>query len=1208
MRSTGSYLDISIDPLVARIFEDERESLEDESDDLFMESLRSVKSGILESSRGMFVWRQTLAKGRLPTESDFANPTSSVRFWPPAPLFSCLLDAANSLQLSRLALRHPETIPMILRSILRKTFDYARRRIDKKIDAIDSGDEEKEDEDENYSYDWERDTESSARDEEEFLFPLDSLLNDDDIARDVAESLVEEWSEVVKGVSLMDDIFGFDHDLLSSGEEDDGDGDDDGGAAGAAMGFGMRDGIWSHTGWQLIPDLQQQISDIPELNDLVQKLGRRPSAEEDGSNRRRFEKFAPRKPHPEGGLGAEFDPCLRRESVSGIALSGNPSEMLPSEAVLLRSRVDIDEKGTSSSKVLRRLFLAKMAESKLQSYELSGWADIPSMPRENPLYLNRLPSAPGGPIIVCLDTSWSMSGNRESLSKAVVLACVIEARRQGRECQVVSFSTERKVMETGVITANSEGIKRLLAFLSHSFGGGTDVTGALKFAIEALESDDNELSNNGTRTENFCMEAADILLVTDGEIPDPPVPLEVMESIDRLKTLKGIELHGLLIGKSESKPLSRVCTHTHDFLSKYSIPSAFTNAGLNVHSSTHNVLRQQGQMSTTQLYAKRSYYDDDDDDYSYGRKRKSQKKGKRKWDVQDEDEEDYEGSWMKTTEGRNPSFGGMIEGKMKGMDDDDQVLGLGEDSVDEEFSILQKEAADTVVRKLWTEEKLAEERAASDECWEAHTHLNAAVARVEDGLVERGEDARLVVLAMIANEHILLLGKPGTGKSILGLRLAKLCEGTFFQRLLTRFTTPEELFGPLSLKSLENDEYRRVTSGFLPTADIAFLDEIFKANSAILNTLLTILNERKFDNGGSRESCPMRCVVGASNELPDSEELVALYDRFLIRKEVMRVSDQGVLELLSMSNPGESSCTTNSDEGCDIPLVSDLDGIIDSLSSAADSIVMDDDACELMRDMRSFLLENHGIEISDRRLVKAARLLKISAASDGRKKVDTVDFLLLQHCFWNEPSQRAIIREWMWDNLTPSDGDTGTSPNQIRFLLENLRKEIRSTLRKTNGCIDGSLGGTPDDIASLDVLREESERIATIAQQRLDALARHMELVRTSGDFTWIEPDDASAIQQLLLPRAEMVWPQLKKVAEDAIALWMAISPPSSSRIPNELRESVIEMLWEDGSTLARAFTDDELQISSKEAKAKYDLETFRRWKRTKKKANKASK
>ena len=178
-----------------------------------------------------------------------------------------------------------------------------------------------------------------------------------------------------------------------------------------------------------------------------------------------------------------------------------------------------------------------------------------------------------------------------------------------------------------------------------------------------------------------------------------------------------------------------------------------------------------------------------------------------------------------------------------------------------------------------------------------------------------------------------------TGKSVLGRRLSGLCGGQFFQRLLTRFTSPEEIFGPLSLKALENDEYRRCTSGFLPTAAVAFLDEIFKANSSILNTLvsgalyrycvmyylirtlvcfsssirlmllhvthttqLTILNERKFDNGpGVRQDCPVRCVVGASNELPEDEELDALYDRFLIRKEVKPVSDDGLMQLLSVA-------------------------------------------------------------------------------------------------------------------------------------------------------------------------------------------------------------------------------------------------------------------------------------------------------------------
>ena len=197
-----------------------------------------------------------------------------------------------------------------------------------------------------------------------------------------------------------------------------------------------------------------------------------------------------------------------------------------------------------------------MMESKLLSYQLSLWADMPSIPLTRPLYLRRMPSAPGGPIIVCLDTSWSMSGMREQLSKAVVLACVSAAHKQERDCQIVAFSTERDTMESGTITADALGIQRLLEFLSHSFGGGTDVTGALEFAMAALDTD-------------IIMSAADVLLVTDGEIPDPPVSKDVMEALDRLKIRTGMEIHGLLVGKRESKPLSRLCTRTNDFLLGY---------------------------------------------------------------------------------------------------------------------------------------------------------------------------------------------------------------------------------------------------------------------------------------------------------------------------------------------------------------------------------------------------------------------------------------------------------------------------------------------------------------------------------------------------------------------------------------------------------------------------------------------------------------
>ena len=343
--------------------------------------------------------------------------------------------------------------------------------------------------------------------------------------------------------------------------------------------------------------------------------------------------------------------------------------------------------------------------------------------------------------------------------------------------------------------------------------------------------------------------------------------------------------------------------------------------------------------------------------------------------------------------------------------------------------------------------------------------------RVSENLVERDEESRLVVLGMAAGEHVLFLGPPGTGKSALGRRLANICGGLFFQRLLTRFTTPEEIFGPLSLRALENDEYKRCTAGFLPTASVAFLDEIFKANSAILNTLLTILNERQFDNGaGEREECPIRCVVGASNELPESDELDALYDRFLLRKEVLPVSDENIMKILGMPTPGVSPCDdiVVSDADCEVVFEDGLDQVVNDLSTAADAVHIIDDACVLLRDLRTFMWEELDVDVSDRRLVKAARLLKISAASHGRTSVDPIDCLLLQHVVWRLPEQCSAVREWLWDHLTPggakSDGLSSSVAAQFLLLLDSLRREALMAVRKTGGDVTGASGGREADV------------------------------------------------------------------------------------------------------------------------------------------------
>lgn len=277
--------------------------------------------------------------------------------------------------------------------------------------------------------------------------------------------------------------------------------------------------------------------------------------------------------------------------------------------------------------------------------------------------------------------------------------------------------------------------------------------------------------------------------------------------------------------------------------------------------------------------------------------------------------------------------------------------------------------------------------------------IAAAIAHVAQGLVERDAHSRLLVLAALCGEHLLFIGPPGTAKSELARRLNAVVGGRFFERLLTRFTVPEELFGPLSLAALDEGRYERDTDGYLPTASVAFLDEVFKANSAILNALLGLLNERRFDKGADRIDVPLVSLVGASNETPTEEALQAFHDRFLFRCLVSPVSDQGFAQLL------------DTDLGQIDPAPHLSAASLVEAQSAAGAIELPEDVRLALFQLREFA-RGRGIEISDRRWVRIVRALRIAAACDGRRKVELSDLHLLQFLVGEHAEQQQQVVEW----------------------------------------------------------------------------------------------------------------------------------------------------------------------------------------------------
>ncbi len=306
---------------------------------------------------------------------------------------------------------------------------------------------------------------------------------------------------------------------------------------------------------------------------------------------------------------------------------------------------------------------------------------------------------------------------------------------------------------------------------------------------------------------------------------------------------------------------------------------------------------------------------------------------------------------------------------------------------------------------------------------------------------EREKEVEGILVALLSRQHMLMIGPAGTAKSALSTELSKIIQGSnYFQWLLTRFSTPEELFGPLSLKELENGVYKRNTASKMPEAHFVFLDEIFKSNSAILNSLLTIINERLFYNNGTPVQVPLMSVIGASNEYPEEGEgLEALFDRFLLRFEIDYIADDSnFVSMLKGSGQNQSMPSMTLEE-------------LIQLQFFCDMVSIPDDVYSMLSDIRT-ILRDEGIRPSDRRFKQSLSVLQAKALLEQRQEVRVEDILILENALWETVDQKDKVMQIVRDH----------AQDVVEAALENVQKEAKEILKslKENSSTDSGLEAT----------------------------------------------------------------------------------------------------------------------------------------------------